>query len=75
MEMKFDPRAKVKQGDLSTSPEGKQPNQQPGNLKITYGKEERAMETQDGKHGYYEPKKFKSQVQPTLFTMADEKDY
>jgi hypothetical protein len=34
MEMKFDPKAKVKQGDLSTTPEGKQPNQEPGNLKL-----------------------------------------
>ena len=40
MEMKFDPKAKVKQGDLSSTPEGKQPNQQPGNLKITYSREE-----------------------------------
>ena len=43
METKFDPKAKVKQGDLSSAPDGKQPNPQPGNLKITYGKEERAM--------------------------------
>jgi hypothetical protein len=42
MKTNFDPKAKVKQGDISTTPEGKQPNQQPGNLKITYGKEERA---------------------------------
>ena len=33
METKFDPKAKVKQGDLSSAPDGKQPNQQPGNLK------------------------------------------
>ena len=26
MEMKFDPKAKVKQGQLSDTPEGKQPN-------------------------------------------------
>ena len=26
MEMKFDPKAKVKQGQLSDAPEGKQPN-------------------------------------------------
>ena len=38
METKFDPKAKVKQGDLGTAPDGKQPNQEPGNLKITYGK-------------------------------------
>lgn len=75
MEMKFDPRAKVKQGDLSTTPEGKQPNQAPGNLKIAYGREEHAAETQDGKHGYYEPKKFRSQLDANFNKLADEKDY
>ena len=53
METKFDPKAKVKQGDIGSAPDGKQPNQQPGNLKITYGKEERAMETQDGRQPAY----------------------
>ena len=75
METKFDPKAKVKQGDLGSAPDGKQPNQQPGNLKITYGKEERAMETQDGKFDYYEPKKFTSQVDANFNKLADEKDY
>ena len=32
METKFDPRAKVKQGDLGTVADGKQPNQQPTNI-------------------------------------------
>ena len=40
MEIKFDPKAKVKQGDLSTSPEGKQPNQAPGDLLISPSKED-----------------------------------
>ena len=75
MEMKFDPKAKVKQGDLSTSPEGKQPNQAPGDLLISPGKEDVLANTGDGKFGYLEPKKFKSQVQPSLFAMADERDY
>jgi hypothetical protein len=30
MKTNFDPKAKVKQGDISTTPEGKQPNQEPG---------------------------------------------
>ena len=75
MEMKFDPTAKVKQGDLGTAPEGKQPNQSPGDLKVGLKREDYAAETQDGNFGYHEIKKFKSQVQPTLFTMADERDY
>ena len=32
METKFDPKAKVKQGDLGTAPDGKQPNQEPKNI-------------------------------------------
>jgi len=28
MEMKFDPKAKVEQGQLSDSPDGKQPNRE-----------------------------------------------
>ena len=75
METKFDPKAKVTQGDLSSAPDGKQPNQQPGNLKITYGKEERAMETQDGKFDQFEPKKIRSQLDANFDKLADEKDY
>ena len=75
MEMKFDAKAKVKQGDLGWAPDGKQPNQEQGNIKITYGKEERAQETQDGKFDYYEPKKFKSQLDANFKNLADEKDY
>tara|TARA_R110002049_G_scaffold171269_1_gene337779 strand:- start:79 stop:306 length:228 start_codon:yes stop_codon:yes gene_type:complete len=75
MEMKFDPRAKVKQGDLSSTPEGKQPNQAPGDLLISPSKEDVLANTGDGKFGYHEPKKFKSQLDANLFKMADEKDY
>ena len=32
METKFDPRTKVKQGDLGTAPDGKQPNQEAKNI-------------------------------------------
>ena len=32
METKFDPKAKVKQGDLGAAADGKQPNQQPTNI-------------------------------------------
>ena len=75
MEMKFDPKAKVKQGDLSSTPEGKQPNQAPGDLLISPSKEDVLANTGDGKFGYHEIKKSKSQVQSSLFTMADERDY
>jgi hypothetical protein len=75
MEMKFDPKAKVKQGDLSTSPEGKQPNQAPGDLLISPSKEDVLANTGDGKFGYLEPKKFKSQLDANFNKLADEKDY
>ena len=32
MEAKFDPKAKVKQGQLSDAPEGKQPNREHTNI-------------------------------------------
>ena len=32
MENKFDPKAKVKQGDLGSAPDGKQPNQEATNI-------------------------------------------
>ena len=32
MENKFDPKAKVKQGDLGSAADGKQPNQEPTNI-------------------------------------------
>ena len=32
METKFDPKTKVKQGDLGSAADGKQPNQQPTNI-------------------------------------------
>jgi hypothetical protein len=32
METKFDPKAKVKQGDLNASPDGKQPNREAINI-------------------------------------------
>ena len=32
MENKFDPKAKVKQGDLGSAADGKQPNQAPTNI-------------------------------------------
>ena len=32
METKFDPKAKIKQGDLSSVADGKQPNQEPKNI-------------------------------------------
>ena len=75
MEMKFDPKAKVKQGDLSSTPEGKQPNQAPGDLLISPSKEDVLANTGDGNFEYHEPKKFRSQLDANFDKLADEKDY
>ena len=75
MEYKFDPGAKVKQGDLSESTLGTKKPMETKNIKVGYTKEERAAETQDGKFDYQEPKKFKSQIDANFNKLADEKDY
>ena len=75
MEYKFDPRAKVKQGDLSESTLGTKKPMETTNIKVSYSKEERATETQDGKFDYQEPKKFKSQIDANFNKLADKKDY
>jgi len=73
MESKFDPKAKVKQGQLSDGPEGKQPNREHTNIDFsqhTHRKQE--------PFAYYvdvPSKPGAEHVQQSLFKMADEKDY
>ena len=73
METKFDPKAKVKQGQLSDSPEGKQPNREHTNIDFsqhTHRKQEPFAYDVDV------PSKSGSEhVQGSLFNMANEKDY
>ena len=73
METKFDPKAKVKQGQLSDSPEGKQPNRESMNLDLSQHNRRK------GETFHYDqdvPTKSGSEhVQQSLFNMADEKDY
>ena len=73
MESKFDPKAKVKQGQLSDSPEGKQPNREHTNIDFsqhTHRKQEPFAYDVDV------PSKPRAEhVQQSLFNMADEKDY
>jgi hypothetical protein len=83
METKFDPKAKVKQGDTSSAPDGKQPNQQPTNIDFnkdapTKGNSKNYLESEEGslyKDGAYVTKSGKEYVQDSLFKLADEKDY
>ena len=53
METKFDPQAKVKQGDTSSIPDGKQPNQAPTNIDFdkhapTQGNSKNYLESEEG---------------------------
>ena len=75
METKFDPKAKVKQGQLSNAPEGKQPNR-PHNT-IDFSKHApRKYESANYLEDQILPSKPGSEhVQDSLFKMANEKDY
>ena len=83
MEMKFDPKAKVKQGDLGSAADGKQPNQAPTNIDFdkhapNKGNSKNYLESEEGslyKDGAYVTKSGKEHVQDSLFKLADEKNY
>ena len=83
METKFDPKAKVKQGDLGPAPDGKQPNQEAINIDFAKdapvkGKSKNYLESEEGslyKDGAYVTKSGKEHVQDSLFKLADQKDY
>ena len=78
MENKFDPKAKVKQGDLGTAADGKQPNQEATNIdfeKHAPGKGNSKNYLDLEKSGEYLTKSGKEHVQDSLFKLADEKDY
>ena len=75
METKFDPKAKVKQGDLGLAPDGKQPNQEAKNIDFSKhaprkGESETALKDID-----YPTKSGSEHVQDSLFKLADQKDY
>ena len=75
MEKNFDPKAKVKQGDLGSAPDGKQPNQEATNIDFSKdaprkGESETALRNID-----YPKGSGKVHVQDSLFKLADEKDY
>ena len=73
MEMKFDPKAKVKQGQFSDATEGKQPNREHTN--IDFSKHTR-RKGQLFEYDQNVPTKSGSEhIEDSLFKMADEKDY
>jgi|TARA_R100001509_G_scaffold17517_1_gene8803 hypothetical protein len=73
METKFDPKAKVKQGQFSDSADGKQPNRE--SMNIDFAQHNRRK----GEPFQYDqdmPTKSGSEhIQQSLFNMANEKDY
>ena len=78
METKFDTKAKVKQGDLGTAADGKQPNQEATNVdfdKHAPGKGNSKNYLDLEKSGEYLTKSGKEHVQDSLFKLADQKDY
>ena len=78
MEKNFDPKAKVKQGDLGSAPDGKQPNQEATNIdfaKHAPGKYQSKNYLDLEKSGEYLTKSGSEHVQESLFIKADEKDY
>ena len=75
METKFDPKAKVKQGDLGSAPDGKQPNRESMNIdfaKDAPRKGESEIALQDNT---YPTTSGSEHVQESLFKLADQKDY
>jgi len=78
METNFDPKAKVKQGDLGLAPDGKQPNQAPTNIdfdKHAPRKYESKNYLDLERSGEYLTKSGKEHVQNPLLEKADKGKY
>jgi len=73
METKFDPKAKVKQGQFSDAPDGKNPNREHTNIDFS---KHAPRKYQEFEYDVNVPTKSGSEhVEDSLFKMADEKDY
>ena len=73
MQSTFDPKAKVKQGQFSDSPDGKNPNREHTNIDFS---KHAPRKYQPFEYDVDQPSKPGAEhVQPSLFQMADEKDY
>jgi len=75
METKFDPKAKVKQGDFGPAPDGKQPNQEATNVNFAKDAPRKGESETALKNISYPTKSGSEHVQESLFKMADERDY
>ena len=75
MEKNFDPKAKVKQGDLGPALDGKQPNQEATNVDFAKDAPRKGESETALKNISYPTKSGSEHVQESLFKLADEKDY
>ena len=75
MEAKFDPKAKVKQGQFSDAPDGKQPNREHTNIDFSKHAPRKYESANYLKDQVLPSKPGAEHVQDSLFSMADEKDY
>ena len=75
METKFDPKAKVKQGDLGSAPDGKQPTQEATNIDFAKDAPRKGESQTALQNNNYPTKSGSEHVQESLFKMADKKDY
>ena len=75
MEKNFDPKAKVKQGDLGSAPDGKQPNQEATNIDFSKDAPRKGESETALKDINYPKGSVKEHVQDSLFKLADQKDY
>ena len=75
METKFDPRTKIKQGDLGTAPDGKQPNQEAKNIDFNKHAPRKGESETALRENNYPTKSGSEHVQDSLFKLADQKDY
>lgn len=75
MEAKFDPKAKVKQGQFSDAPDGKQPNREHTNIDFSKHAPRKYESANYLADNDVPTKSGSEHVQDSLFRMADEKDY
>ena len=75
MENKFDPKAKVKQGDLGSAADGKQPNRESKNIDFSVEAPRKYESETALQNNNYPTKSGSEHVQESLFKQANEKDY
>ena len=75
METNFDPKAKVKQGDLGPAPDGKQPNQEATNIDFSKDAPRKGESETALKNINYPTKSGAEHVQNPLLQKADKGSY